>query len=265
MTQLGDFYVKEPSHPDDGGWTPPRLIAIGVLIVLVLSAGFCWYSGGSEEPPVETEAALPPPPPPPPPAPVEPEVESIELPALNDSDAFVGELVAALSAHSSLASWLVTDQMIRRFVVVVDNVAEGTNPAPHLGFMRPELRFGATGAPQRRYDTHAEIIDSIDVAGAAELFLTLEPLLNDAYAELGYPDRPFRQPLALAISQLLEVPADGPVPDVVERGPFFYFTDDTLESLSAAQKQFLGAGPDNVRTIQDALRAIADEIGLQIR
>jgi hypothetical protein len=266
VTQLGDFYVKEPANPDESGWNRNRLIIIGIVLVVIVAAGFYLYPSGTDDGPGDeaTEVA-PPPPPPPPPPPVEPAPETVALPSLNASDGFVAELAAGLSSHPGLASWLVSDQMVRRFVAIIDNLAEGTNPATHLGFMRPELRFGATVGPQHRYDTHAAIVDSLDPAGAAELYLTLEPLLDEAYVELGYPDRPFRQVVERAISHLLEVPVLDPAPRVVEQGPFFYFDDATLESLSSAQKQLLGTGPENVRTIHRALRNIAQEIGLSVR
>ena len=267
MTQLGDFYVKEPANPEDSGWTRNRLVIVGIVVVLILAAGFCWYPRGTDEPSVKAEVDVPPPPPPPPPppAPVDAAPEPVQLPPLGASDAFVGDLVAGLSSHPGIAAWLVNDQMIRRFVAIVDNVAEGTNPALHVSFMRPELRFGATVEPQHRYDTHAAIIDSVDPEGAADLFRIIEPLVNEAYAELGYPDRPFRRTVEQAIAHLLEVPVLDPAPRVVERGPFFYFEDEDLETLSPAQKQLLGTGPENVQTIQSALRNIGQEIGLNVR
>ena len=166
--------------------------------------------------------------------------------------AFVRELVATLSAHPDLASWLVSDGMIRRFVVVVDNVANGANPAQQIPFMRPAARFATTGSsgglavdPQsyRRYNGHAQIIDSLDRQGAADIYQTLEPLMDEAYRELGYPDRRFRQSLELAVSHLLATPIIDRPPEIIEYPPFYRYRDDELEDLSAVQKQFLGMGP----------------------
>ena len=40
------------------------------------------------------------------------------------------------------------------------------------------------------------------------------------------------------------------------------YADASLESLSGAQKQLLRMGPDNVRRVQQKLRAIARELGI---
>ena len=116
-----------------------------------------------------------------------------------------------------------------------------------------------------RYDLHAAIIGSLDTAGTAETYAILEPLLDEAYAELGYPDTPFVRGLERALSHLLRVPDLREPPIVVERGPFFNFVDPILEDLSPAQQQFLGMGPQNVRMVQGKLQQVAIAIGISDR
>ena len=53
-----------------------------------------------------------------------PTVSRTPLPELDASDEFVRKLVEALSANPGWAKWLATEGLVRRFVVVVDNVAE---------------------------------------------------------------------------------------------------------------------------------------------
>ena len=64
-------------------------------------------------------------------------MEEIALPSLDESDSLVRNLVAALTSHPAFAAWLIPDQLVRTFVLVVDNVADGNNPAARL----PPLRF----------------------------------------------------------------------------------------------------------------------------
>ena len=108
-----------------------NLIGAGVGVVLLISLSVYFFLGQSEEPLPVPEAVAETPPPPPPPPPPEPDPEPFEWPALSDSDALIRELVAALSAHPGFAAWLVTDDLIRRFVVAVENVANRRNPAQH--------------------------------------------------------------------------------------------------------------------------------------
>ncbi len=248
------------------------MIVISVVVLLVLALGGYWFFGG-EDPPAETVVEAPPPAPAPTRPPAEPDPEPVELPGLDESDAIVRELVAALSSHPDVATWLVSDGMIRRFVVVVDNIANGANPSQHVPFMRPTTRFSTTGSQERlaidprsfrRYNGHAEIIDSLDRQGTADLYRTLEPLMDEAYRELGYPDRPFRQSLVRAVSHLLATPIIDRPPEVVEYAPFYRYRDGALEELSAVQKQFLAMGPDNVGVIQRVAGSIAQAIGLDV-
>ena len=58
-----------------------------------------------------------------------PEAAPIVLPPLSTSDDFVRAMVEKLSAHPVLASFVVTEQLVRKAVVVVANVAEGLSPA----------------------------------------------------------------------------------------------------------------------------------------
>ena len=271
MTQLGDFQVKEPTGRTSNEQPRGRIIAVTVVALLAFALGVYWFLGRGDDAPVESVVEAPPELIPPPPTPVEPESEPIEVPALDESDAFVRDLAAVLSAHPGLAAWLVNDGIVRRFVVVVDNVADGTNPAQHVTFMRPTTRFTTTGdgatlridpRSYNRYNLHAEIIDSLDTQGIADLYLMLEPLVNEAYVDLGNPDRPFVGTLEQAVVNLLNVPIVENPPILVEHAPFFHYTDERLESLSPSQKQFLGMGPDNVRTVQAKLRQVALAIGI---
>ena len=162
------------------------------------------------------------------------------------------DLVSALSSHPGLAAWLVSEDLVRRFVVAVDNVADGSNPSQHVQFMRPDQRFTVSGAEPnmrvdprsyRRYDTHAQIVDSLDTQGVAELYARLEPLMGAAYIELGYPNRRFRDTLERAIVRLLEAPVPGDAPAIVRGAAFYEYTDERLDSLTPVQKQVHFHGP----------------------
>ena len=272
MTQLGDFHIKESTGWTSRGQPPGWIVTVVIVVLLAFALGVYWFLGrGSEEVPVEAVIEAPPQAVAPPPSLVEPEIEAVETPPLDESDEVVRSLVGAVSSHPRLASWLVSDGIIRRFVVIVDNIADGNNPAQHMTFMRPESRFSTTGAgislgidPEsyQRYDMHAQVINSLDTQGTADLYLTLEPLISEAYIELGNPDRPFARTLERAFISLLSVPVNDSRPTLAEYAPFFQYSDERLESLTPAQKQFLGVGPNNVRTVQTKLRQLALAIGI---
>ena len=254
-----------------GQYFGPLISVLAVAIVAGL-ATFFFFSGQEtvEEPEPIVEAPLPAPPPPASPPVVE-SVEEIALPSLDESDSLVRNLVAALTSHPAFAAWLIPDQLVRTFVLVVDNVADGNNPAARLTPLRPTQRFRVRGEAQQlgvdpasyaRYNTHAEIVASINPVGAAELYRRLYPLITEAYAELGHPDGGFDDTLLRALRNLLEVPVLERDVTLVPRATFFEFVDDEIEDLYSVQKQFLGMGPRNVRAVQASLLDIAREIGI---
>lgn len=194
--------------------------------------------------------------------------------ALDASDEFIRTLVAALSSRPAWATWLATEGLARRFVVVTDNVAEGIAPTKHLGMVTPKQQFEAKGkggglivdpASYRRYDGLADVVASIDTKGAAEAYRRLKPLLAEAYKELGRPDRDFDATLAAAIDRLLATPVPKGDVALVAGVKSYKLADPKLESLSPAQKQLLRMGPENVEKVQKKLREIREEIGLSKR
>ena len=261
--------VASPFRPG-GQYFGPLIGVVAVAIVAGL-ASFVFFGGQETVEELEpVDEVLPPPPPPPPPAP--PPVEEIALPPLDESDSLVRDFVATLTSHPAFAAWLIPDQLVRTFVLAVENVADGNNPAERLTPLRPTQRFRVRGeAPQpgvdpasyARYNTHAEIVASINPVGAAELYRRLYPLITEAYAELGHPDGGFNDTLQRALRNLLETPVLERDVALVPRATFFEFVDDEFEDLRPVQKQFLGMGPRNVRAVQASLLDIAREIGIE--
>jgi len=190
----------------------------------------------------------------------EPVGKEMDLPALDASD----ELVRGFAAGVPV-SWLAAEELIRRFVVAVDNVADGYSPRRHFPSVVVEGKFTAVGrdgrllldpASYRRYDALADIAAGIDAAGWARAYNTLQPLCEEAYRDLGYPDRKFDDTLWRAVERLLAVPVvEGDILLVKQEGAY-YFDDPGLEGLSAAGKHLLRMGPKNTRKVQGLLRAL---------
>jgi hypothetical protein len=246
----------------------------GGVAALAFALGFLWFFVFRRpEPPPEPEAAQEPVASAPvETSPPEPEPEPpLELPSLDESDDFVRTLVAALSSHAQLARWIMTEGLLRKFTAVVDNIAEGVSPAPHLSFLKPEGKFNAhyrsgwfyvDPASYDRYDLVADVISSLDVRATAELYRDLKPLIREAYADLGYPDRDFDETFSLALDRLLKVPAlEGDV-ELDGTTVSYKYADPALERLSAAQKHFLRMGPRNVRMIQVKLAELKNHLRL---
>jgi hypothetical protein len=272
MAGLGDYEYQPPgSTSTEGGRDGMlRLVVLGAIVVALIAAiGFYLVrnrrSDQSSVPaqPSATAAQAP--------AAVTEDVEQIDLPPLDDSDALVRQRVGLLSSHPLVAKWLGTNGLVRNFVVVIDNISHGVNPSSHLRILKPAGEFqvtnrgGATVIDPRSYDRFnliRQAAASFDAHTTGRLYLAFRPLLQTAYDELGNQE-PFDRAVERAIGSLLAVPAiDGDVRVQQGEGVGYEYADDRLEALSGAQKQLLRMGPENVRIIQAQLRTFAAAIGV---
>jgi len=200
-----------------------------------------------------------------------PTVSRTPLPQLDASDAFVRKLVEALSANPGWAKWLATEGLVRRFVVVVDNVAEGKAPTKHLAELGPKGRFEVVDRGKSkfvdlksyaRYDAAAAIFASLDTKGTAEAYRQLKPLIDKAYRDLGYPDRKFDATLAKAIDRLLATPIPPETVELRSAVKSYRYADAKLEALTPPQKQLVRLGPENMKKVQEKLREIRRALAL---
>jgi hypothetical protein len=198
--------------------------------------------------------------------------EAVKLPPLAESDSFLREMLGALSNDGYLRTLLDTEDLARKFVVGVANVAEGTSPAKQLTHVRPEEPFTAIETsgrtvldPEsyRRYDVPVRFFQSLDTSAIAALYRRLEPLFEEAHSELGLTERKgFRDTLGRAIQSLLAVPVvEGPV-RIRAVNVNYVYEDPALEKLSPAQKHLLRMGPENARRVQQKLVELKRALGL---
>lgn len=184
------------------------------------------------------------------------------IPALDDSDTEVRQRLLALDWRPGLASLFVTEDMLRSFAVQVDNIAQGQLAAGSALLQPLEQKFTVEDGAKlqldeasfKRYEPYIQLLESVKPAQLVALFNRYEPLLQQAYAELGYPDQLFKNKLIEAIDELLATPEVN-YPLALERPAVVYvFADPAIEQLPAAQKQMIRLGPDNQRKIRALLQ-----------
>jgi len=279
MPDLDDFDLDKTADrpPEEGGPRPEPdgsgrglraglaagilLLAVGIAAILALV--FRRPPPAKAPPPPPTTAA---------PAPAPAPTPALAIPPLDASDAFVREAAKGLSSHPQLALWLGARELVRTLAALVDNVAAGDNPAPHLTLLAPKERFSVVEKRSRtvidprsyaRWDLLAQGVAAIDAAECARVLGLLEPLFETAWRELGHPE-PFRRGVARAMAALLEVPvieAEVPVTPVVRAVRVYEYADPKLERLKPAQKLLLRMGPANVARIQAKLREVQAALG----
>jgi hypothetical protein len=276
MGPLDDFDIEKEPAPappaayDNGGsgiWT----VIVAAIAVLAAAAAYYWYQREpSHQPSQRATQGRPAAAAPAQRGPGEPG-EDIPLPPLDESDDLVRQLVRRLSSHPAVAAWLATDGLIRNFTVVTVNIANGGRPEKQLGTLKPAAPFLVRGTEGNqsidprsyaRYNEYADAISAIDARGAARLYATLKPRIEDAYRELGEPAASFDDVLERAIRELLEVPIVRDPIAVVPKPMSYAFADPKLEALTPPQKHLLRLGSKNVALIQAKLREIAGYLGI---
>ena len=273
MPGIGDYEFQPPAGdpflPSEGrGSSGSRVVLIATVIVIAAVAlGVIGYRTLGRRQPSQAAPRTASAPAPTLPKAAADEVERLDLPPLDDSDAFVRQHLRALSSNRLIAAWLGTQGLVRNFVVAVDNIAHGMNPARHLRVLRPggQFRVMTRGAnvviDPRTYDRFTPIADaaaSIDAAAAGRLYRGFKPLLQMAYDELGNQES-FDGAVERAIAGLLHVPAiEGDVRvEQAGEGIGYEYADARLAQLTGAQKQLMRMGARNMRVIQQQLRAFA--------
>ncbi len=237
------------------------ILAVVSILGVILALGFGYLSlRRSDAPAASTTTAKPS-------APAAPATteEQIPLPALDQTDTLVRDLVGKLSSHPAVAAWLTTDGLIVNFVLVTNKIAKGETPASDLKPVGPVPRFAPKKSKEllyldrssyRRYDRYAEAVSTLDARGTARLYRILKPRMQDAYRRVSPTGDQFDPVMDRAISELLAVPIVEGDLELVPKGIVYGFADERLQKLSAAQKQLLRMGPENVRKIQSKLEEI---------
>src|SRR5205807_374083 len=160
----------------------------------VAAAAICYRRRTPEEPPAVAQ---------PPSEPAKP--ADAPLPPPEKSDGQMRKDLGSLSSRPEWAQWLGVSDLLDRFVVIVDNVAEDVNPRKQLDFVKV-TPLQSEKLDTSRYDRIADVLASIDAKGAAQVVRDLHPLLESAYHKLGYPDRSFDQVATKALKRIIDTP-----------------------------------------------------------
>jgi hypothetical protein len=239
---------------------------IAAVIVAVVGGGIWWYSRPAPPPtnttPVAVNATE---------APVDKPAPPVNLPPLDQMDAFLRPLLSALSSRPELVKWLATDDLIGQLAMAIDQASEGDSPARDLKVIKPGGTFRVAGRGQRRsidpasyrrYDSLVQTLTSIDAAAAAKVYKTIRPRLNEAYQRAGNPGRSVDPATQQALDILLDTPiVKDPIPLVETGATGWAYEDPALEELTMTQKQLLRMGAANAERVQAWLRAF--QIALQ--
>lgn len=187
------------------------------------------------------------------------------LPLLHESDPALVEALAALFGPDALRALINPDYIVQRVVATIDNLPQ-RKLAPQLLPVKPVRGpFAASGEGAirelsvenaARYDRHVALLQAVDTRALVALYVRYYPLFQQAYRELGVPDRYFNDRLIEVIDHLLEAPEATPPYALTRARLFWEFADPRLEGMSAGQKTMLRIGPAHAATVKAKLREI---------
>ncbi|MFK7733599.1 MAG: DUF3014 domain-containing protein [Pseudomonadales bacterium] len=186
------------------------------------------------------------------------------VPELNDSDNDLRSQLQELSSLKNIVAWSDAQDLARRFVVLVYNLAEGEVAHRYLPLNSPTaFRAAGSGASLRmspasyaRYDGYADAFAAMDAKRAVSIYQFFWPALKAAFAELGEPRKSLHSEGLKAIDHLLQTPVITGDVKLVQPSVFYKYADPSLERLSSAQKQMLRLGPRNSALIKNKLTEI---------
>ena len=190
------------------------------------------------------------------------------MPALDVQQALVD-----LLGRPAVLKQLQLDELPRRIVATVDNLGRSHAPAalwpvnPAPGRFLVEEHGGTRSispANAARYAPLVAMVDGMNTERAFELYVRMYPMLQRAYAEIGFPNRYYNDRLVEVIDQLLATPVPderlevrltevkGPIPSA---RPWvrYELADPALESLTPGQKMLLRVGPAHERRLKAKL------------
>ena len=219
------------------------------------------------EKPDVPEAFIPAPGPAPEPKPVAESVAPTapKLPSLDDSDEFVRERLLLIKHRADLETWLNTDDLIRRSASYFDGLARGVILSKILPLTAPEGSFTThrdgdiiwlNAGNYERYNSTIAVLTSLDMKSMAQLFHFIRPLLESAFAEMGYRPRQMDGIILQGIDNILDTPIIVERIELTRDSVTYKFADPDLEALLPLQKQLLRTGPENTQRIQQQAMAL---------
>ena len=193
----------------------------------------------------------------------EPVAAEPALPGLNDSDAFVMETLTAMDNGSVLVNFLVSEELVRKFVVMVENMSRGEFPERNRPLLNPsepmqitelgsEFYLMDTGSYQR-FSALVSALSNISTETAVELYFRMLPLFQQAYAELGLRDNDFTEVSLQAIDNVLNARM-APQPQQLIRPTLNYlYANPEIENYTDVEKLLMRLAPQNTENLRRRL------------
>ena len=257
--------------------TPPRWPWVLVAAVVLAAAGWMLWprhdAGAPGTAPAPTPSADPAARPAPDgtraPAiahPIDVDAADAAIPPLADSDAAAWEALSGLAGDPALLDVLLREHLVRRLVVMIDNLTEPRMPTRALA-MRPlpgTLSTEGDGATRwiaqanaQRYEPYVAAFAQADPQRVAAAYRRFYPLFQQAYAEIAGGDAYFNDRLVAVIDHLLQAPEPAQPLQVVDGADGkVRFAAPARAALSGGETALVRLSPDQRERVKRQLRSL---------
>ena len=185
------------------------------------------------------------------------------LPSLNSSDSFVMSQITALANGAQIVRYLASDQIIRKFVVFVENISRGGFPQTGLPYkpMQTDMPvrniddnlFVMDASAHARFDQVIGTFMAVDTDTALTLYRLLSPLFQQAFAEIGFRNENFDDTLRKAINVVINSEDVAGPYQLVKPSVMYLYADSSIENLQEVHKQLIRIGPENSTKLKSKL------------
>lgn len=192
--------------------------------------------------------------------------KTIPLPVPDESkDSFEVEL-RYLYIEQKLGQLFLLENIIPNFVVTIDNLTETKLPQKYRITKPPAGKFqtvkDATGnefidySNYARYKIYIDLAEAVDIHSLVSFYVRHYDLFQQAYRDLGYPNRYFNDRFVQVLDHLQTAPEIWKPIQVVRPKVIYQFADPELEALSAGHKLLVRMGPENTVRIKARIREL---------
>jgi hypothetical protein len=201
------------------------------------------------------------------------------LPALDESDHLIQAKLPELTWRNELLSLLITEDIIRRFVVFTDNFAQGLLAYEHSPLTQPKVKFSvdedsvdAEGSKDvwkwntensKRFDLYVDLLRSVDSTTLVNMYFEVKPLIDEAYSELGY-EEDFTYTLQDAVTRVLDMELPKSSMALTRTSVMYKYQDPKLEALADSDKLLLRLGKENLLIIKSVLLEINEKLSKKV-
>ena len=179
---------------------------------------------------------------------------------LHNSDSLATQAIVEMALE--LGPWIATDEIVRKWVLAIDNLSKGKLVSKYQPWAYSMERFSVGDTKMKLNPSNYQRAEPMLNAALAippekliRYYHNWLPLFEQAYDELGNTDT-FSDRLPELLERINLVKALEITPQLERKSVMYTYTDRTLEDASDLEKLMWRLGPDNSLRVQEYARQL---------